>query len=138
MAAMHIKAGTKRVFGAPNVLRASTVLLAVQKVYYVGCFAGHPVSLMVKVCPPFCPLKDIPSTRCSEQMMHFLVHLKHPGEGPLTVGNLEGMRRLRSDLQFLSPTTGGSGRTFFILLLEGTTEDCSSANHVRNGGLHGL
>ena len=81
MAAMHIKAGTKRVFGAPNVLRASTVLLAVQKVYYVGCFAGHPVSLMVKVCPPFCPLKDIPSTRCSEQMMHFLVHLKHPREG---------------------------------------------------------
>ena len=70
-------------------------------------------------------LKVMVCLRCSLQMMHFFVHLKHPSVSwscssscGFHVGVLDGISIFLRLLQFHSPMIGGNGTAFLILELE--------------------
>ena len=81
-------------------------------------------SLMENVFLVLTLLKVVVCFRCSLQLMHFFVHLKHPsvslscsGSCGFCVGCLNGISIFLRLLQFLSPTIGGDGAAFLILFL---------------------
>ena len=85
-------------------------------------------SLMKNVFFVLTLLKVMVCFRCSLQLMHFFVHLKHPsvslscsGSCGFCVEVLNGISFFLRLLQFRSPTIGGDGAAFLILELERRT-----------------